>query len=66
VFVGAGTRRNREDSGKHDALFHLSVDDANSLRKVDKLYALRRNIAYKAQERFEAILKEEGLTQMSV
>ena len=47
VFTRAGTRRNREDSGKFDMLFCLSVelDNANALKKDDKLYDLRKKIA---------------------
>ena len=65
VFMRAGTRRNREASGKFDTLFCLSVelDNANALKKEDKLYGLRKKIAEEAQAKLEKYLKETGLVQ---
>jgi hypothetical protein len=63
VFVRAGTRKNKEDPGKYDTVFYLSVelDNANGLKKDDKLYGLRRNIAEETQKKLEEYLKETGL-----
>lgn len=62
VFVRAGTRRNKEDFGKYDTLFHLSVelDNVNALKKDDKLYDVRKKIAEETQKKLEDYLEEIG------
>jgi hypothetical protein len=63
VFVRSGTKRSEEDSGTYDILFHLTVelDNANGLKKDDKLYGIRRKIADETEDRLEEYLKENGL-----
>ena len=65
VFVRSGTRKNKEDPGKYDTVFYLSVelDNANGLKKGDKLYGLRRAIAEETQKKLEEYLIETRLVQ---
>jgi hypothetical protein len=63
VFARHGIKRSERDPDTYDTLVFLEVelDNADGLRKDDKLYAVRVRIAEETNQRIEGYLREAGI-----